>query len=62
MDYETLGNVVLLAIVTLISVVQNGKGIPSLRVEFVSSCLKVRLTQLCVCVYAFVFMCICIFI
>lgn len=29
MDQETLGNVVLLAIVTLISVVQNGKGRPS---------------------------------
>lgn len=29
MDQETLGNVVLLALVTLISVVQNGKGRPS---------------------------------
>lgn len=32
MDQETLGNIVLLVIVTLISVVQNGKaGPPSLR-------------------------------
>lgn len=29
MDQEAVGNVVLLAIVTLISVVQNGKGSPS---------------------------------
>lgn len=28
MDQETLGNIVLLVIVTLISVVQNGKGAP----------------------------------
>lgn len=33
MDQETVGNVVLLAIVTLISVVQNGKESPSLREE-----------------------------
>lgn len=49
MDQETLGNIVLLVIVTLISVVQNGKRSLSLGQEnkgkFFVSCVKVRLTQ-----------------
>lgn len=56
MDQEAVGNIVLLAIVTLISVVQNGKGGPSLGVGLVFRCLRVRLTHLCVCV------CICVYI
>lgn len=55
MDQEAVGNIVLLAIVTLISVVQNGKGSPSLGVGLMSRCLRVRLTHLCVCV------CICVY-
>ena len=57
MDQEAVGNIVLLAIVTLISVVQNGKGGPSLGVCLVSQCLRVRLTHLyvCVCIYVYIF-------
>lgn len=42
MDQETVGNIVLLVIVTLISVVQNGKG---------QQVLQARHTQLCVHIY-----------
>lgn len=65
MDQEAVGNIVLLAIVTLISVVQNGKGGPSHRGGLVFRCLRVRLTHLCVCVCICVYIfliCICIFI
>lgn len=55
MDQETVGNVVLLAIVTLISVIQNGKGSPSLggehRVDFICWLfVSQAYTVLCVCV------------
>ena len=61
MDQEAVGNIVLLAIVTLISVVQNGKGRPSLGVGLVSRCLSQAYTLVCLCVYMCVhFFLICI--
>ena len=50
MDQEAVGNIVLLAIVTLISVVQNGKGRPSLGVGLVSRGLSQAYTLVCLCV------------
>lgn len=70
MDQETVGNVVLLAIVTLISVIQNGKGSPSLggehRADFICWLFVIQAyTVLCVCMRArthFCLICMCFFL